>query len=166
MTLFILAFLTVIILLVNVFISKKIYAPPVILCAVFLACFFLIEVAYGALEDEYLFYGCYVIAAIMFSVGFHLASFGVKCSSNNTKYYASFSDQWFPILILMAYGISANQLLSSDYITSEVMHSLTGSMAVILAVPITAAMAAVLLDLGYRTGKEYKKYEVKKVMEK
>ena len=110
MTLFILAFLTVIILLVNVFISKKIYAPPVILCAVFLACFFLIEVAYGALEDECLFYGCYVIAAIMFSVGFHLASFGVKCSSNNTKYYASFSDQWFPILILMAYGISAIQL--------------------------------------------------------
>ena len=70
------------------------------------------------------------------------------------------------LLIMMAYGISANQLLSSDYITSEVMHSLTGSMAVILAVPITAAMAAVLLDLGYRTGKEYKKYEVKKVMEK
>lgn len=59
------------------------------------------------------------------------------------------------LLIMMAYGISANQLLSSDYITSEVMHSLTGSMAVILAVPITAAMAAVLLDLGYRTGKEY-----------
>jgi len=50
------------------------------------------------------------------------------------------------LLIMMAYGISANQLLSSDYITSEVMHSLTGSMAVILAVPITAAMAAVLLD--------------------
>lgn len=49
------------------------------------------------------------------------------------------------LLVLISYGSTFNQLLSSDYVSLELMHSLTGSMAVILAVPITAFITAVVL---------------------
>ena len=50
------------------------------------------------------------------------------------------------LLVMISYGVTVNQLLSSDYVAIELMHSLTGSLAVILSVPITAAITAVILD--------------------
>lgn len=45
------------------------------------------------------------------------------------------------LLLLKAYGIHMDQLLSSDYIAIELAQGLTGSIAVILAVPITSLLA-------------------------
>ena len=46
------------------------------------------------------------------------------------------------LLVMIAYGAQFNQILSSDYVAIELIHSLTGSMAVILSVPITAGLSA------------------------
>ena len=46
------------------------------------------------------------------------------------------------LLVLIAYGVQVDQLLSSDYIAIEVAHAITGSVAVVLSVPITAWLAA------------------------
>lgn len=48
------------------------------------------------------------------------------------------------LLIMLAYGTRVNQFLSSDYLATEVLQALTGSFAVILAVPITASLCASL----------------------
>ena len=42
------------------------------------------------------------------------------------------------LLVLMAYGVDFNQLLSSDYLAIELLHSFVGGIAVVLCVPITA----------------------------
>lgn len=49
------------------------------------------------------------------------------------------------LLVLIAYGAQVDQLLSSDYVAVELMHSLTGSMAVILSVPVTAICCAAVI---------------------
>ena len=49
------------------------------------------------------------------------------------------------LLVLISYGASMDQLLSSDYFTIEVAHAITGSIAIIFTVPITALIAAYLL---------------------
>ncbi|MGN0286280.1 MAG: YibE/F family protein [Atopobiaceae bacterium] len=46
------------------------------------------------------------------------------------------------LLVLMAYGIDLAQLLSSDYLAVELLHSFVGGMAVVLCVPITALVCA------------------------
>ena len=46
------------------------------------------------------------------------------------------------LLVMIAYGAQFNQILSSDYVAIELIHSLTGSMAVIRSVPITAGLSA------------------------
>ncbi|PWN00443.1 MAG: YibE/F family protein [Massilioclostridium sp.] len=46
------------------------------------------------------------------------------------------------LLVLISYGTQLQQLLSSDYIAIELLHSITGSVAVILVVPITAILTA------------------------
>ena len=46
------------------------------------------------------------------------------------------------LLVIISYGTQFDQLLSSDYIAVEVIHSITGGMAVILSVPITAVLSA------------------------
>ncbi len=56
------------------------------------------------------------------------------------------------LLVLVSYGTQFDQFLSSNYLAVEVVHGITGSIAVILAVPITAALF-VLLAGPWRTGK-------------
>ncbi len=46
------------------------------------------------------------------------------------------------MLVLVAYGAQFDQLLSSDYLGIELLHSVTGSMAVVASVPITALLSA------------------------
>lgn len=46
------------------------------------------------------------------------------------------------LLVLIAYGTKTQALLSSDYLGIELMHSLTGSIAVVMSVPITAGISA------------------------
>lgn len=52
------------------------------------------------------------------------------------------------LLVMISYGTTFNQLLSSDYTALELMHSLTGSMAVILTVPITSCLSALVMEHG------------------
>ena len=47
------------------------------------------------------------------------------------------------LLVFRSYGTTMNQLMNSDYIAIEVAQSLTGSVAVILSVPVTAFLAGV-----------------------
>lgn len=54
------------------------------------------------------------------------------------------------LLSLIAYGTKLDQVLSSDYVAVEVVHGITGSLAVIVAVPITAGLY-VLLDMPRKT---------------
>jgi uncharacterized membrane protein len=46
------------------------------------------------------------------------------------------------LLVLISYGTRLDQFLSSNYLAIEVIHGITGSIAVILSVPITAALCA------------------------
>ncbi len=48
------------------------------------------------------------------------------------------------ILVTVAYGTSLNQFLSSDFFALEVLRALTGSVAVVLCVPITSILCAVI----------------------
>ena len=48
------------------------------------------------------------------------------------------------LLALISYGTQFDQFLSSNYLAIEVVHGITGSIAVILAVPITAALCVFL----------------------
>lgn len=48
------------------------------------------------------------------------------------------------LLVLTSYGIKYHQFLSSDYLAIEVGQGLSGTMAVILTVPITSAVASVV----------------------
>ncbi|GHU49599.1 membrane protein [Clostridia bacterium] len=52
------------------------------------------------------------------------------------------------LLVLISYGTMFDQFLSSDYMAVEILHGIAGSMAVIAAVPITAAMCAFLSEKG------------------
>lgn len=54
------------------------------------------------------------------------------------------------LLVLISYGIQYNQLISSDFFAVEVIQGIAGSCAVILTVPITAAVCAI----GYRGRKD------------
>ncbi|MDR1067402.1 MAG: YibE/F family protein [Clostridiales bacterium] len=46
-------------------------------------------------------------------------------------------------LVLISYGTRFDQFMSSDYVAIEVAHSVAGSLAVIVTVPVTAALCAV-----------------------
>lgn len=48
------------------------------------------------------------------------------------------------LLIMVSYGTKLNQFLSSDFLAVEILQALTGSLAVILTVPITASICAAL----------------------
>ncbi|MDR0571018.1 MAG: YibE/F family protein [Clostridiales Family XIII bacterium] len=48
------------------------------------------------------------------------------------------------LLSLIAYGARLDQVLSSDYVAVEVAHGITGSLAVIVAVPLTAGLCLLL----------------------
>jgi uncharacterized membrane protein len=44
------------------------------------------------------------------------------------------------LLVLVSYGTRLDQFLSSNYLAVEVIHGVSGSIAVILSAPITAAL--------------------------
>ena len=46
-------------------------------------------------------------------------------------------------LILSSYGVKLHQLLSSNYLTVEIMQGITGGISVVLSVPITVGVTAV-----------------------
>jgi len=48
------------------------------------------------------------------------------------------------LLVMLSYGTRFNQFLSSDFLAAELLQALTGSFAVILAVPITAWLCYVI----------------------
>jgi uncharacterized membrane protein len=52
------------------------------------------------------------------------------------------------LLSLIAYGARFDQVLSSDYVAVEALHGITGSLAVIVAVPVTAGLCALLDGRG------------------
>lgn len=47
------------------------------------------------------------------------------------------------LLVLISYGTQWNQFMSSDYIALEIVQAISGSMAIIFAVPITAFLSTV-----------------------
>ena len=46
------------------------------------------------------------------------------------------------LLVVISYGTAANQILHSDYMAIEIAQGLTGSMAVVLAIPLSAGFSA------------------------
>ena len=48
------------------------------------------------------------------------------------------------LLVIVSYGTRFDQFMSSDYVAVEVAQGIAGSMAVVLAVPVTAALCACL----------------------
>ncbi len=48
------------------------------------------------------------------------------------------------LLVIVSYGTRFDQFMSSDYVAVEVAQGIAGSMAVVLAVPVTAALCALL----------------------
>ena len=50
------------------------------------------------------------------------------------------------MLVLISYGVQPEQLMNSDYIAIEAAHSLSGSLAVILCVPVTSFLSAYVLE--------------------
>lgn len=47
------------------------------------------------------------------------------------------------LIVLISYGTQINQFLSSDYIALEIVQAISGSMAIIFAVPITAFLSTI-----------------------
>jgi uncharacterized membrane protein len=64
---------------------------------------------------------------------------GANCQ---TLILAFVGSSFATLLVLISYGTRFDQFLSSAYLAIEVIHGITGSIAVILAVPITAALCA------------------------
>jgi uncharacterized membrane protein len=54
------------------------------------------------------------------------------------------------LLSILAYGSRLDQILSSDYLAVEVAYGVTGSLAVIAAVPVTAGLCALLFGSSRR----------------
>lgn len=96
---------------VSLIIYPKLFAPPVILGAVFVVSYTLIEVAYGSLENQYCFYGCYVIAAALFAIGFYSQLQRVPLRNKKLTMEIEFSKQIYPVLLGAAYLIIVLQLI-------------------------------------------------------
>ena len=62
------------------------------------------------------------------------------------------------LMVLISYGVQYNQLISSNYISLEVAKGLAGSAAVVLTVPISAAVCA----YAYAKNKKTVKFEEEK----
>jgi uncharacterized membrane protein len=58
------------------------------------------------------------------------------------------------LLSVIAYGSRLDQILSSDYLAVEVAYGVTGSLAVVAAVPVTAGLCALLFRQPRRTARE------------
>lgn len=110
MALFCLSTVLIVITALNILICRRIYAPPIIIGAVFLFSYLCIELAYGKLENGYWFYGCYVLAVCFFSVGFYLVqrkSEGRICLNSEAF---SFVDRKYLVLKSIAYLSAAGQI--------------------------------------------------------
>lgn len=64
---------------------------------------------------------------------------------SNTLILAFAGSSLSTMLVLFSYGVQSLQLLSSDYIAVEITHGLCGTAAVILSVPLSAALSALVL---------------------
>ncbi len=47
------------------------------------------------------------------------------------------------LLVMVSYGTQLNQFLSSDYVALEMVQAISGSMAIIFAVPVTAFLCTI-----------------------
>ena len=111
MTLLILTIVLIGIIAIETYIFKKVYAPPVVLGVVFLISFMLIQFAYGNLENEYWFYACFIIAVIMFAIGFSIFNYKVTLSNKKLEYHIEFNDFYFLIFVVIAYIIAMYQII-------------------------------------------------------
>ena len=50
------------------------------------------------------------------------------------------------LLVLSSYGVHFDQLLSSDYIAIEILYAITGGISVVLCVPATVGLSALLFS--------------------
>lgn len=57
------------------------------------------------------------------------------------------------LLVLTAYGVDFNQLLSSDYMAIELLHSFVGGIAVVLCVPITALVCRAFMHPAHTSAR-------------
>ncbi|MEE0418878.1 MAG: YibE/F family protein [Lachnospiraceae bacterium] len=65
--------------------------------------------------------------------------------SKNTSILAYVGGSITTLMINYAYDLSANQLLNSYNIGIEIMQGISGSLGVVLTVPITAFLASILV---------------------
>lgn len=63
----------------------------------------------------------------------------------NTLIFAYVGGSLSTLVVNYAYNLSYNQLINSYVIGTEIMQGLSGTLGVVLTVPITAAVAAVLI---------------------
>ena len=61
----------------------------------------------------------------------------------NTLILAFAGSSQATLMVLISYGVQYNQLMSSNFLTLEAAQGIAGSMAVVLTVPISAAVCAV-----------------------
>ncbi len=70
----------------------------------------------------------------------------------NTLIFAFAGDSLTTVLVLFSYGVSASQLISSDYVALELSSGLCGACAVILTVPLASAAAALMFPKAKMSG--------------
>ena len=63
----------------------------------------------------------------------------------NTLIFAYVGGSLSTLVVNYAYNLSYNQLINSYVIGTEIMQGLSGTLGVVLTVPITAAVSAVLI---------------------
>ena len=66
----------------------------------------------------------------------------------NTLILAFLGSGFALIIYLYSLGLSPYQLISSSYLTIEVVSSISSSIGVILSVPLTALISSVILTRG------------------
>lgn len=83
-------------------------------------------------------------AAAIFRSGMHIGQdmIGTMCM---TLILAFAGSAIVNLLVMVSYGAQPAQLMSSDYVAIELVHSFIGGMAVVLSVPITSALSVWLL---------------------
>ncbi len=55
------------------------------------------------------------------------------------------------LLVLSSYGVHFDQLLSSDYLAGEILYAITGGISVVLCVPVTVGLSALLFSRNKHT---------------
>ena len=73
---------------------------------------------------------------------------------SNTLIFAFAGGALTTMLVLFSYGVQLNQLVSSDYVALELAQGLSGTMAVILTVPLASISAAAVFTRIKNPGKK------------